>query len=115
MKHFIKHKDQEWPLDFSMATLALFSRDDGKKLDDLLNGIEFDLLSIMRFLYWSVKGGCEKEKKQSPFDNWKDAAAWVEEEPTLAGEFLSEYYKSQGLSMTDVEKEGAESLGKPKA
>lgn len=115
MKHSIKYKEEEWPLDFSMATLALFSRDDGKKLNDLLAGLEFDLLGIIRFLYWSVKGGCESEKKVSPFDTWKDASVWIEQDPGLAGRFLSEYYKSQGLDMTQGEIEEAEALGKGQA
>lgn len=115
MKHSIRYKDEDWPLDFSMATLALFSRDDGKKLNDLLTGLEFDLLGIIRFLYWSVKGGCESEKKANPFDTWKDASAWIEEDPGLAGRFLEEYYKSQGLEMSQVESEEVEELGKEEA
>jgi hypothetical protein len=106
MKQVIKIKGEEWPLDFSMTTLALFARDEKKGLSELLQGMQFDLLGIIKLFYWAIKEGCERNKKGLPEDfDWKTVGDWVNEDPSLAGQVLSEYYLSQGLEITEEESE----------
>jgi hypothetical protein len=100
----IKINEKEWPLDFSMATLALFARENGDGLNALTSGFTMDLLGIMRFMAISVQEGCDKKKQKLPDDfSWKTVADWFEKDPELAGKFLTLYYESQGLKLTEDE------------
>lgn len=102
----IKIDGQEWPLDFSMATLALFARENGDGLNALTSGFTMDLLGIMKFMFISIQEGCAKNGKPTPKGfTWRMVSEWFEADPELAGKFLSQYYESQGLTQTEEEKE----------
>ena len=106
----IQINGQEWPLDFSMATLALFARENGDGLNALTSGFTMDLLGIMRFMAIAVSEGCAKQSKAVPNGfSWRTVSEWFEADPELAGKFLQMYYESQGLKMTDEE---ADEVGK---
>lgn len=98
-------------IDFSMSTLALFCREEGKDFSELAAGLNLDLLGLIKLVYWGLVEGAERNNKNLPKDfNWRVVGDWFTEDPDAAGRALKVYYESQGIEITEKEEKKAKKL-----
>lgn len=111
MEYKIEVNGEELSLDFSTRTLAIFARKNQISLDEITGGFHLDLYGILLLFYFAVREGARKSGETLPPNFSEDLISdWIDKDPALAGNFLKEYYSSQGLTMTSEEAKDVEKI-----